>query len=209
MRGGIPKSLFNPDERQGDSHFEGEGVYTGIFGYFRHYNLGERFQFKIPLSQSLPILSSFNDPRAMACVLCEVVLLPTNEGQVATLSGVRQWLQDLYLDEPIEPWKMEYLQQSVHGRFALVKDEHGLPVVVGDTAEEPIVWASVCDALHIRRFIPLNQLYRLSQQDTEHFARKARGAFSRSARIPGEPDLGNIKRIKGFGSREFDEQVGR
>src|SRR3989344_6854983 len=126
----------------------------------------------------------------MACVLCEVVLLPTNEGQVATLSGVRQWLQDLYLDEPIESWKMEYLQQSVHGRFALVKDEHGLPVVVGDTAEEPIVWASVCDALHIRRFIPLNQLYRLSQQDTEHFARKARGAFSRSARIPGEPDLG-------------------
>lgn len=139
-------------------HYEGDGVYTGILGSYRWWGSGEFCTFRTPLADTLPIIVNYHYPKSMANVLCEGLSIAGREEVAATAHGLVQYRQREFDDDTISDCKLHWLKKMLGKTPTVINDEDNLPCVVMSTDEEPIVWASLCRSLRIRRFIPLSEL---------------------------------------------------
>lgn len=156
----IVKSVTS-DEKE---DYQGDGVYVGIDGSFRNWmtkNLNARdeemdmFVFRTPLAATVPIIVSYNYPKAMTNVLCEGLDIQGHGlDQVTIPRGLVEWRQSEFNQDPISADKIRLMEEFTQGSATLVTDEEGLPALVLDTQAEPIIWGSIARALRIRRVIP-------------------------------------------------------
>jgi len=142
----------------GGSHFEGEGVYVGILGSYRDWNEDRVYDMRVSLADTLPILVSFDEPKGMACVLCDMLDISGGLEGLAIPFGLVEFKQIDYSKYPITEWKVQLLEELLGGKAKIGKDENDRPCVICDTKEEPIVWASIARALMVERFIPMSSL---------------------------------------------------
>ncbi len=180
-------TLYKSDSREAP-HFEGDGVYLGILGGYENWDEMQGFEDDsdiymplIPLADTLPIIHAYSRPRSMALALGEILDLqpwhskeeeesddnqkaekregPAEQEELAVVHGLIQYRQDskMYDYETVE-WKLDLLEELLGVKATLVTDEFGELAVVMDTSKKPIVWATLCRALRIRRFIPLSSL---------------------------------------------------
>jgi hypothetical protein len=140
------------------SHFEGDGVYTGILGSYRDWSEGKMYTIKIPLADSVPIMVNYNSPHAMANVLGELLDIKDEGDGIAVAHGLRQWRQCEYHGDETEDWKVKLLEELLGKKALVVTDKEGQKCVVMDTDKDAIIWGSLARALRIRRFIPLSEL---------------------------------------------------
>lgn len=145
------------------AHFEGDGVYTGILGSYRKWASGEVFEFNVFLADTFPIIVNYNDPKAMANILSEMLYMKDHQGRPAIAHGFVQWKQRQYDQDPIDPWKVMLIEELLGAKAEVILDDDDLPAIVMDTSEEPIVWATLSRALRIRRFIPKSEASKLPE----------------------------------------------
>lgn len=140
------------------SHYEGDGVYFGIFGSYQEWSDGGLYEVNIPLADTLPILVGFNRPRAMLVALGECVDIRERDGMDAVVHGLVQWRQCEYNGDGVNPWKLEMLREFLKSEVMMVKDEDNLDCVVVDSTRDPIIWAVLARSLRIRRLIPMLEI---------------------------------------------------
>lgn len=149
--------------------YEGNGVYTGILGGFHWWGNQslDLFHIKLPLAETLPIFINFNFPKALANVLCEVLDIEKDLRDIAIPHGLQEFYQIQYDNHEISEWKINILREVLDTEIYLVSDNKQLPCLIADTDKDPIIWGSVCRALKIRRFIPMNSFveYALGYED--------------------------------------------
>ncbi len=196
------------------AHFEGDGVYTGILGSYkdwdeyRGYSESSQYALRIPLADTLPILVSYNYPKAMSNVLCEGLYVREHESISAVPHGLVQWRQSAFDYDVITGWKIEMLEELLGGEVQIVEDEEGKECVVMDTDEEPIVWGAILRALRIRRFIPKSELSKsaLEYNEAAFEIYEQESDNEVTIKIPNQPyqyldgqeqDVVNIRGVKG------------
>jgi hypothetical protein len=187
------------------SHYEGDGVYFGIFGSYREWSDGGLFEINLPMADTLPILVGFNGPRAMLVALGECVDIREKDGMDAVVHGLVQWRQCEYNGDSVNPWKLKMLSEFLKSEVVLVKDEDGLDCVVVDSAKDPIIWAVLARSLRIRRLIPMSEVDK-TNLPSDSLARL--GVVKETDRIPDdfvddkyEGMAGGVRRIKGVVGR--------
>ncbi len=148
-------SIDASDSRYGD-HYEGDGVYLGMLKSYGDWKSAV-LKTKVALSDTLPIITSYTEPMAMANVLSEYLDFFPDDDEVAVPRGLAHWRQCAY-DEGISEWKLKSLEKILGSEARLALDDDGDECVVMDTNENPIVWGALCRALKIRRFIPKKEL---------------------------------------------------
>lgn len=159
--------LLKSDTKQ-DHHYEGDGVYTGILGCYRNWSNNtdwsgsKMYTVKVPLADSLPMMVSFNYPKAMANMLGECLYIRDGEKSLATTHGIREWRQCYYNDEEITQWKIDMISELLKAPVRIVNNSMGEKVVVVDTMAPPIVYASIARALRIRELMPESELSKLA-----------------------------------------------
>lgn len=142
-----------------EDHFEGDGVYTGMFKTYRDW--GERiFKMRVSLADSFPIILDYRYPKAMANILSEYVKIVPDEKEeiLAFPKGLTHWRQGGFGSEEVTKWKLSLLQKMLNSEVKLAIDGDDEKCVIADTDDDPIVWGSLCRALRIRRFIPFEEL---------------------------------------------------
>jgi len=139
-------------------HYEGEGVYTGILGSYTNWRESEPIKVILPLADTLPIIVDFKYPEAMANAIAEMLDTEKGTQDRAVAHGLIQWYHTDNDNMEPAPWKIRLLESALKEKAVVTTDELGLPCIVMDTKEEPIVWASLCRSLLIRRFIPQEEL---------------------------------------------------
>ncbi len=153
-------------------HFEGDGVYCGILGSYRNWcqnSYGEEegdtlLEFKVPLSQTIPIIVSYLSPKAMCNVLTNKLILERSSSLDKNLKvsyGAPQWL-DEEKDGELSKWKIDMLKDLFNCEVELVKDEFNKDMLILDTKEPAIVWGSVARTLRLRRVVPLSSINELA-----------------------------------------------
>ncbi len=141
------------------THFEGDGVYAGVLGSDKNYQGREDvFEFYAPFADTLPIIASYNYPKARICILGEGLDIQKRDHIIATAAGLQQWRQLKHRHEPVSDWKLDLLEETLGVVPQVYIDSEGVETVVADTDKEPIHWAMACRALRIPRFIPKNEL---------------------------------------------------
>ncbi len=140
------------------SHYEGDGVYAGVLGSFKDWSAGDTFEFTVPYADTLPIIVSYNYPKAMVNILGEGLDIQKRETIIATASGLQQWRQLEFTDDPLETWKVMLLEEILGTPIEVYVDSDGIKTLVADTDREPIHWAMACRSLRIPRFIPKSEL---------------------------------------------------
>ena len=114
-------------------YFEGDGVYCGILGSYRNwyqnsYGEGDTLLgFKVPLSQTIPIIVSYLSPKAMCNVLTNKLILERSISLDKNLKvsyevsyGAPQWL-DEEKDGELVNWKIDMLKDLFDCKVELVK----------------------------------------------------------------------------------------
>lgn len=152
----VTASKSNPEDA---SQYEGDGVYTGVFGSYRDWNPDHMYVFRLPLEDTLPMIVSYNFPQALANVLSEGLYIQYRHQYQATAEGIIQWRQTEYPDR-IPQWKQQIFEYIVQAKAELVVDGDQGDCLIVDTDADPIVWASIARALEIRRCIPREQYQR-------------------------------------------------
>ncbi len=171
------QSLIRSDAGE-SSHYEGNGIYTGIIGSYREWNRkvsfneyqtleesGKIYKMKVPLADGMPIISGFEHPQAMVNMLGEVLHIKDEGDQVAVTHGLRQWYQTGFNPEETTEWKLKIIGELLGGNPFIVKDEHNEPCVVMDTDKDAIMWGPIMRGLRIRRFIPLSEISKTNLPD--------------------------------------------
>jgi hypothetical protein len=165
-------------------HFEGDGVYCGILGSYRNwyqnsYGEGDTLlEFKVPLSQTIPIIVNYQSPKAMCNVLTNKLILEKSNSLNKNLKvycGAPQWL-DEEKDGELANWKVDMLKNLFNCEVELVKDEFNRDMVILDTEEPAIVWGSVARTLRLRRVVPLSSINELDlpERITKYISEKFR-----------------------------------
>lgn len=186
------------------SHYEGEGVYTGILGSYRGWAEGALYEVKLSLADSVPIIVSYNYPKAMANVLGEVLDIEEGTGDRAVAHGLIEWFQTQYDDDDVSPWKIELLENLLGAEAKIVTDEHDLPCVIVNTQEDPIVWGSLCRSLRIRRFIPASELQKAAFDRIREPQREVKREEI-EMNYPYEAKPVRVLRLHGMTRTEFEE----
>ncbi|NTW14683.1 MAG: hypothetical protein HGA31_06710 [Candidatus Moranbacteria bacterium] len=188
-------------------HFEGNGVYAGIIGSYRDWMEDREiepvreFAFDIDLGSTLPIIVDYKSPKAMCNVLCESLFIPEGGNGMAHPTGLVEWFQNEFDEDEITGWKIDILEKELSCKTAIIRDEAGLRAVIADTNEPPIVWASLCRALRIRRLIPKSELYKIDLHPNE--LRKTNARLDRTDDSVLSPGV----RIRGIGWRDLEERL--
>ncbi|HUW22204.1 MAG TPA: hypothetical protein VMW41_06095 [Candidatus Bathyarchaeia archaeon] len=191
------------------SHYEGEGVYTGIFGCFRTWATGGCYEMVIALADTLPIISNYRNPGAMTNNLCEMLDIEYDGRAIA--HGLVQWYKmDSDYDE-IPEWKVALLENLLGSPAEIITDEYDRPCITMDTQENPIIWASLCRGLRIRRFIPKKFLHLAefaTRQKRDKLPQPERPATERLAiKYPYEEKPIPILRIHGLSPMELERMM--
>lgn len=154
-------------------HYEGSGVYTGILGSFKDWQEGsnldeiKEFNFEIEIKDTLPIMVNYKYPQAMANVLGDGLFIPKEGETRAHPVGLREWNNSEYDERETEEWKIKMLEKILDCRAVITKDEKNERCVILDTEEAPVVWASLCRALRIKRAIPESELFKVALPSSE------------------------------------------
>jgi hypothetical protein len=131
-----------------EKQFEGSGVYAGILGGYRYWATeGAGLKFKIPLAVTFPIITDRNDPEAMVAILGNGIVLEGEDinHKKAVVKGPPHWNSYNYLTEGES--KIAILSKLLGCEVNLIEDQYGDGLLIVDTKEPPIVWASAARAL--------------------------------------------------------------
>lgn len=149
-------------------HYEGDGVYTGMFQTFRDWG-DNIFIMKTKLANTFPMLVDYKYPKAMANTLSESIDLVEEDGEVISYpSGLVYWRDYGLRNEEITDWKLNFLEKMLGTKAELAEGEYG-KVVIADTTEDPIVWGLLCRALKVTEFIPWREIQRLELENEFDF----------------------------------------
>ena len=158
-------------------HALGEGIYMGLMGSRVNKNQdAENFEFRLPLRDAVTTITI---PSELWCVVPgeHITLRPEDPLEPKISRGVVQWYQgseDHMSGEVGEEkwqyhlpqWKIQAFAEGLglkRGDIHICYDQDNLPCLVANTNEAAIVWGSLCNALNIRRFIPLNELAKVKE----------------------------------------------
>lgn len=178
-------------------HFEGDGIYTGILGGYQNWREGKMYTFQIPLGDTLPIVTHFNSPRAMANVLGEVLDIHDTGDHIAVSHGLRQWRQCEYANKEVLPWKVAMIERLLQTQAEVIT-ENGETCVIVDTDKEAIVWASLARALRIPRLLPRSEALKLDLPSEESSHSHLEQREGQGNEIDKYAELANTTRIKGI-----------
>lgn len=160
--------LLKSDSTHSRQH-EGDGIYTGILGYYQSWNNGTLFKFPLSLADAIPIIVSYNDPKAMANALGDILDFQRSPDIPAIVHGLIQWRQCDFDNDECSDTKLDLLEDVLESDVEILTDDDGRDCLTSDTLMPPIVWAGLCQALRIRRFVPRSELSKL-QLDKRHSA---------------------------------------
>ncbi len=153
--------LRKSDSSDNPWHFLGDGVYAGIFGCYKDWNgylNKEMFEFRVPLADTVPLITHFNRPRSQVNLLGEGLDIMDRDTMIATAVGIQQWRHRGDDYRVIDDLKLNLLASVLDAPVEIYTDSDGIETIVADTDKEPIHWAMACRALRIPRFIPKSEL---------------------------------------------------
>ena len=145
------------------NHFEGDGVYMGLFNSYKDWNSGGIFECTISLADTLPMRVSYQDPKFMVVVFSEYLDIFETKN-LGVPSGLRHWRQDVS-DHNTADWKVALIGELLNADTIVIKDDENKPCIIADTNADPIVWGALSRALKIRRFIPKSELKKIGLGD--------------------------------------------
>lgn len=208
-------------------HALGEGVYMGLLG--SRVSKGaepEKFSLRMPLRDTIPIvtLPSNGSPMLWCVVPSEYVTLTPATNETKVSRGLVEWYQgsdDRRQDDgtwhyDLPEWKIQALAESIsipRSQMYICSDQDNLPCLIADTDEPPIVWGSLCNALKIRRFIPLKELKKIEppyDDESIHYIHQDALRQGIITEDPGTYDdyyselAKKSKKIKGFQRTDLD-----
>ena len=158
--------LIQASDTRQTNHYEGNGVYLGAMGSYKNWDyirMGERgeiFEIRIPLGKTFPTIVSYNYPKMILVVLSEYLDIFSDKKQNVA-HGLKRWLKADDKSYNLEDWKLKLLSEALETNVFVMRDENEERMAVSDTVTEPIVWGTLCRALKISRFMPMDELKKI------------------------------------------------
>lgn len=180
----INEVILNSFTNDRKTHFEGDGVYAGIFGSYRgwtskldEYNeydendqdySTEMATFDIPLADCIPIIVDYKSPKAMVNILSEGLDYKQSKNSIALASGKTEFRNYKFAYENIVLWKIDKLKEVLNvDKVKIYEDQDGL-FLSAPVNSEPIIWGAVARALCLYRFVPESEMSKLDQSEIKY-----------------------------------------
>ncbi len=132
----------------------GDGVYVGMLGCYRDWNEeGKMYTMKVFMKDVVPLMCGHEEPEAQANILSSIKIYKDGE-RINVNKKSMEWKFDQFPEDIRRDWRVVLLEEKLNTEIDFLEDEKGKSYLTGKVNEPPIIWGSLCYALHIRNFIP-------------------------------------------------------